>query len=83
LPVAGEIVTRSITAHVTQAMAEHYSHVGSEEKLAAAGKLVQLVSKSAASSGGQGGGSEEGREGHPHWVFVMFVELNGIEPSAS
>jgi hypothetical protein len=51
LLVAGEIVTRSITAHVTQAIAEHYSHVGSEEKLAAAGKLVQLVSKSAAQVG--------------------------------
>jgi integrase len=26
--IAGEIVTRSITGHVTQAMTEHYSHVG-------------------------------------------------------
>jgi integrase len=30
--VAGEIVTRSITGHVTTAMTEHYSHVGSQEK---------------------------------------------------
>ena len=37
--VAGEIVTRSITGHVTQAMTEHYSHVGREEKLAAAGSV--------------------------------------------
>jgi integrase len=41
--VAGEIVTRSITGHVTQAMTEHYSHVGREEKLAAAGSVVRLV----------------------------------------
>jgi integrase len=41
--VAGEIVTRSITGHVTQAMTEHYSHVGREEKLRAAGSIVQLV----------------------------------------
>jgi hypothetical protein len=41
--VAGEIVTRSITGHVTQTMTEHYSHVGREEKLAAAGSVVRLV----------------------------------------
>ena len=41
--VAGEIVTRSITGHVTQAMTEHYSHVGRDEKLAAAGSIVRMV----------------------------------------
>ncbi len=41
--VAGEIVTRSITGHVTQSMTEHYSHVGGAEKLAAAGQIVRLV----------------------------------------
>ncbi len=29
--VAGEIVARSITGHVTQAMTEHYSHVDAKE----------------------------------------------------
>ena len=41
--VAGEIVTRSITGHVTAAMTEHYSHVGKDEKLAAAGSIVRMV----------------------------------------
>ena len=41
--VAGDIVTRSITGHVTPAMTEHYSHVGRAEKLAAAGSVVRLV----------------------------------------
>jgi hypothetical protein len=41
--VAGEIVTRSITRQVAQAMTEHYSHVGREEKLAAAGSVVRIV----------------------------------------
>jgi integrase len=56
--VAGEIVTRSITGHVTQAMTEHYSHVGSAEKLAAAGNVVRLVFGGPdPGSGGSGGGS--------------------------
>jgi len=68
--VAGEIVTRSITGHVTQAMTEHYSHVGREEKLAAAGSVVRLVfgrlltptlsspsEEREIGSGGSGGGS--------------------------
>jgi len=41
--VAGEIVTRSITGHVMQAMTEHYWHVGRDEKLAAAGSIVRMV----------------------------------------
>jgi integrase len=62
--VAGEIITRSITGHVTQAMTEHYSHVGREEKLAAAGSVVRLVfgtdgREKAATSGGSSGGSTE------------------------
>jgi integrase len=67
--VAGEIVTRSITGHVTQSMTEHYSHVGGEEKLAAAGQIVRLVfapaekkSDDATARGGSGGGSK-GPEG--------------------
>lgn len=62
--VAGEIVTRSITGHVTQAMTEHYSHVGRDEKLAAAGNVVRLVlgarggAASEGPSGGSGGGSQ-------------------------
>jgi integrase len=57
--VAGEIVTRSITGHVTPAMTEHYSHVGREEKLAAAGSVVRLVFGTAVgASGGSGGGSQ-------------------------
>ena len=56
--VAGEIVTRSITGHVTQAMTEHYSHVGRREKLAAAGSVVRLVFAGRnPPSGGSGGGS--------------------------
>jgi integrase len=58
--VAGEIVTRSITGHVTQAMTEHYSHVGREEKLAAAGSVVRLVfGGGEGPSGGSGGGSQK------------------------
>ena len=41
--VAGDIVTRSITGHVTEAMTEHYSHVGLGEKLKAANNIVRLV----------------------------------------
>jgi len=52
--VAGEIVTRSVTGHVTQAMTEHYSHVGREEKLAAAASIAKLVP--GLSSGGSSGG---------------------------
>ena len=58
--VAGEIVTRSITGHVTQAMTEHYSHVGREEKLAAAGSVVRLVfAAKMGTSGGSSGGSQK------------------------
>jgi integrase len=45
--VAGEIVTRSITGHVTQEMTEHYSHVGRDEKLAAGSAVARLVLPSA------------------------------------
>jgi hypothetical protein len=57
--VAGEIVTRSITGHVTQAMTEHYSHVGAEEKLAAAENIVRMVlgTSDATPGGGSDGGS--------------------------
>lgn len=61
--VAGEIVTRSITGHVTQSMTEHYSHVDGAEKLAAAGQIVRLVfakpaeGRTTTPSGGSGGGS--------------------------
>ena len=41
--VAGDIVTRSITGHVTVAMTEHYSHVDAREKLAAASKVLLLL----------------------------------------
>jgi integrase len=54
--VAGEIVTRSITGRVTQAMTEHYSHVGREEKLAAARSVVRLVF----GPGGRGSGGSSG-----------------------
>jgi hypothetical protein len=73
--VAGEIVTRSITGHVTQAMTEHYSHVGREEKLAAAGSVERLVfgrlltptlsspsEEREIRSGGSSGGSTKSRD---------------------
>jgi integrase len=41
--VAGDIVTRSITGHVTASMTEHYSHVGADEKLRAASNIVRLL----------------------------------------
>jgi integrase len=41
--VAGDIVTRSITGHVTASMTEHYSHVDAREKLAAASKALLLL----------------------------------------
>ena len=44
--VAGDIVTRSITGHVTAAMTEHYSHVDAREKLAAASRVLLLLSPS-------------------------------------
>jgi hypothetical protein len=55
--------TRSITGHVTAAMTEHYSHVGREEKLAAAGSIVRMVmgTNTEGKSGGSGGGSEAHR----------------------
>jgi integrase len=58
--VAGEIVTRSITGHVTSAMTEHYSHVGSQEKMAAAGSIVRMVMgpNEEEEIGGSGGGSK-------------------------
>jgi integrase len=68
--VAGDIVTRSITGHVTGAMTEHYSHVGLGEKLRAANNIVRLVpglSKSPAppSNGGSCGGSKDPSESEP------------------
>jgi integrase len=62
--VAGDIVTRSITGHVTEAMTEHYSHVGLGEKLKAANNIVRLVpglakSHAAPASGGSSGGSKD------------------------
>jgi hypothetical protein len=55
----GEIVTRSMTGHVTAAMTEHYSHVGADEKLAAVTRIAEVVSLSDDRSGGSGGGSSE------------------------
>jgi len=41
--VAGAIVTRAITGHVTEEMTEHYSHVDRAEKLRAADQVVALA----------------------------------------
>ena len=41
--VAGNIVTRAITGHVTEEMTEHYSHVDPAEKLRAADQVVALA----------------------------------------
>jgi integrase len=41
--VAGEIVTRSMTGHVTHQMTEHYSFVEPAEKRAALASILQLV----------------------------------------
>jgi len=41
--VAGNIVTRAITGHVTEEMTEHYSHVDRAEKLRAADQVVALA----------------------------------------
>ena len=41
--VAGNIVTRAITGHVTEEMTEHYSHVDRAEKLCAADQVVALT----------------------------------------
>lgn len=40
---SGQVV-RAITGHVTEAMTEHYSHVGAAEKFAAASLALRLVS---------------------------------------
>ena len=67
--VAGAIVTRAITGHVTEEMTEHYSHVDRAEKLRAADQVVALAGlratpandtsvtvPNAPASGGSGGG---------------------------
>lgn len=67
--VAGAIVTRAITGHVTEEMTEHYSHVDRAEKLHAANQVVALAglratpandtavtAPNASASGGSGGG---------------------------
>lgn len=67
--VAGAIVTRAITGHVTEEMTEHYSHVDRAEKLRAADQVVALAglratpandttvtAPNAPASGGSGGG---------------------------
>jgi len=64
--VAGNIVTRAITGHVTEEMTEHYSHVDRAEKLRAADQVVALTglrapandntAATAPVSGGSGGG---------------------------
>jgi integrase len=41
--VAGNIVTRAITGHVTEEMTEHHSHVDRAEKLRAADQVVALA----------------------------------------
>ena len=61
--MAGDIVTRSITGHVTVAMTEHYSHVDAREKLAAASKVLLLLAPAnqlGESSGGLTNGRTEG-----------------------
>jgi integrase len=55
---SGEVV-RSITGHSTVAMTEHYSHIGAGEKLAAAGRMIQLMQPSV--SGGSSGGCPENK----------------------
>jgi integrase len=64
--VAGNIVTRAITGHVTEEMTEHYSHVDRAEKLRAADQVVALAgirapandvtAPNAPARGGSGGG---------------------------
>ena len=66
--VAGVIVTRASTGHVTEEMTEHYSHVDRAEKLRAADQVVVLAglrapandntnsAPNAPASGGSGGG---------------------------
>jgi len=66
--VAGNIVTRAITGHVTEEMTEHYSHVDRAEKLRAADQVVALAE--AVESGlhspwpspADGGGDRKGKE---------------------
>jgi integrase len=41
--VAGNIVTRAITGHVTEEMTEHYSHVEGAEEVRAADQVVALA----------------------------------------
>lgn len=66
--VAGEIVTRSITGHVTQEMTEHYSHVDRSEKLAAVGKVVRLVGLPSGEVGDQVGDRRSYCLADPHPV---------------
>ncbi len=58
--VAGDIVTRSMTGHVTDAMTEHYSFVESEEKMAAVTSISRLLQGGSGAKGvGQGVGAPE------------------------
>ena len=59
-----DLVTRSISGHLTEAMQRHYSTVNGPEQRAALAKVIRLVDhRSAAPATGPGG--EDGGEGHP------------------
>ena len=60
--VAGEIVTRSITGHVTAAMTEHYSHVDAAEKRAAVEGMLKLVTDAAAKQASEQASAGENRQ---------------------
>lgn len=59
--VAGGVVVRSLTGHVTEAMTDHYSYVGIDEKRTAVRAVLSLIhgphDAAQAAEGGTPGGT--------------------------
>jgi integrase len=61
-----DLVTRSISGHLTEAMQHHYSTVNGNEQRAALAKVIRLVdARPPRSASSTGAGGEDGGEGQP------------------
>jgi hypothetical protein len=58
----GDLVTRSISGHATEAMQRHYSTVAPEEQRRGLSNVIQLMHPSPA-NGGEGSGEGPGASG--------------------
>ena len=52
----GDLVTRSISGHATEAMQRHYSTVAPEEQRRGLSNVIQLMQPAATAHGGEGSG---------------------------